>query len=85
MFVTLEHFSKPVKVEDMHNHLSTYLWCVGVPTVAQWFKNLTRILKDVGSIPVLSQCVKDLVLQQAAVTDAAQIRRCCGCGQQLKL
>ena len=31
----------------------------GVPVVAQWVKNLTGIHKDVGTIPGLSQWVKD--------------------------
>ena len=34
----------------------------GVPIVAQWVKNLTRIYEDVGLIPVLTQWVKDLAL-----------------------
>ena len=34
----------------------------GVAVVAQWVKNLTRIYEDVGSIPGLSQWIKDLVL-----------------------
>ena len=37
-----------------------------VPIVAQCVKNLTRIHKDSGSIPGLSQWVKDPVLSQAA-------------------
>ena len=34
----------------------------GVSLMAQWLTNPIRIHEDVGSIPDLAQCVKDLVL-----------------------
>ena len=55
----------------MHAHMYTHththtifnlkgLW--GVPVVAQWLMNPTRNHEVVGSIPGLTQWVKDLVL-----------------------
>ena len=38
---------------------------LGVPLVAQQVKNPTSIRENVGSIPGLAQCIKDLALPQA--------------------
>ena len=39
-----------------------FISILGVPIVAKWVKNPTRMHEDVGSIPGLAQWVKDLVL-----------------------
>ena len=39
----------------------------GVPLVAQWVTNQTTIYETVGSIPGVTQWVKDPVLLQAVV------------------
>ena len=61
----------------------------GVPVVAQGVKNETRIHGDVGSIPGLTQWVKDLVLPQsvALVAHVTRVLSGCGCGigRQLQL
>ena len=57
--------------------------------MAQQVRVQHGVHEDMGSIPGLSQWVKDLALPQAAgyVTDVAQIWHCCGCGvgHQLQL
>ena len=50
-----------------------------VPIVAQRIKSQHSVHENVGSIPGLAQQVKDPVLPQAELADAAQIRGCCGC------
>ena len=55
-----------------------------------WFSGLRTqcsICEDASSIPGLTQWVKNLALQQAAVevADAGWIRCCCGCGRGLHL
>ena len=54
----------------------------GVPIVSQWIANLTSIHEVVGSVPGLTQWLKDPALLWAVVkvTDAAWILNCCGCG-----
>ena len=54
----------------------------GVPVMAPWWANPTRNREVVGSIPALTQWVKDPALPWAVVSvaDTARIPRCCGSG-----
>ena len=47
---------------NVHIHCTKEERRAGVPTVAQWVKNLTGIYKDVDLILDLNQWVKDLML-----------------------
>ena len=53
---------KKAFLEEVKEVYSGEEWQRGVPVVAQWVKNLTRLHEDAGLIPVLVQWVKDLVL-----------------------
>ena len=60
---------------------------MGVPVVVQQLTYPTSTHEDAGSIPGLTQWVKDLLLLWAEVhvADVGQIQHCCGygIGQQL--
>ena len=55
----------PRKGKKTKNKNPTHFW--GVPVMAQWLMNLTRNHEVEGSIPGLTQWVKDLALPFAMV------------------
>ena len=55
--------------DSMPSHICTHVKfpTEGAPAVAQLVKNPTSIYEELGSIPGLTQWVKDVALPQAAV------------------
>ena len=72
----MKHIDK-IKLYDLS------LLHVRVPIVAHWLADPAGNHEVVRLVPGLAQWVKDLMLLCAVVyvADAAQIWRCCGCGE----